>query len=66
MSCTVWVDKGGWGRCLAVIQGFWGGGGGSEQGSMCDIWSGAAAQKSFEGVHTFAEALSGSVSLLGA
>lgn len=40
--------------------------GGSEQGSMCDIWSGATAQKSFEGVHTFAEALSGSVSLLGA
>lgn len=37
--------------------------GGGEQGSVCDIWSGAAAQNRFEGVHTFAEALSGSVSL---
>lgn len=34
-----------------------GGWGGCEQGSVCDIWSGAAAQKCFEGVHTFAEAL---------
>lgn len=37
--------------------------GGCEQGSVCDIWSGSAAQKCFEGVHTFVEALSGSVCL---
>lgn len=55
-SCREWVDEGGWGRCLEAIQGY----GGGEQGSVCDIWSRAAAQKCFEGVHTFAEPLSGS------
>lgn len=54
------MDEGGDGGDVWLPYKDWGG---CEQGSVCDIWSGSAAQKCFEGVHTFVEALSGSVCL---